>query len=117
MIVKKINSISLGVFVYIIVSNMLHILFRGKHDIALGILYLYNDMLYIIGFIITFLFYGYGRVNKILYSIFSIAFLLVYVCSWLTVANIPYEKFLYIGLGLLIYICEGRVFKYIYDNN
>ena len=56
MIVKKIISISLGVFVYIIVSNMLHILFRDKHDIALGILYLYNDMLYIIGFIITFLF-------------------------------------------------------------
>ena len=37
MIVKKIISISLGLFIYIVISNMFHILFRDKHDIALGI--------------------------------------------------------------------------------
>lgn len=48
MIVKKIISISVGLFSYIVISNIFHILFRGKHDIASGILYLYNDMLYIV---------------------------------------------------------------------
>lgn len=113
MIVKKIISISVGLFAYIVISNIFHILFRGKHDIALGILYLYNDMLYIVGFIMTFLSYGYGKVNKILYIIFSIVFLLVYIYSWLIVVDMPYEKFLYIGLGLLVYICEMGLLKYI----
>ena len=35
-------------------------------------------MFYIVGFIMTFLTYGYGKVNKILYVIFSIVFLLEY---------------------------------------
>ena len=109
MIIKKIISISVGLFAYIVISNIFHILFRGKHDIASGILYLYNDMLYIVGFIMTFLSYGYGKVNKILYVIFSI----VYIYSWLIVVDMPYEKFLYIGLGLLVYICEMWVLKYI----
>ena len=111
MIVKKIISISVGLFSYIVISNIFHILFRGKYDIASGILYLYNDMLYIVGFIMTFLTYGYGKVNKILYVIFSIVFLLVYIYSWLIVVDMPYEKFLYIGLGLLVYICEVGVYK------
>lgn len=116
MIVKKITSITIGLFAYIIISNMFHTLFGGKHDIALGILYFYNDMLYMVGFIITFLSYGHDRINKILYVIFSIVYLFVYIYNWLIIVNMPYERFLYVGLGLLVYMCEVGYLS-IYDSN
>lgn len=44
---QKIYSIIIGLVAYIIISHIFHVLFRGKTDIALSLLYIYNDMLYI----------------------------------------------------------------------
>ena len=48
--------------------------FRGKTDIALSLLYIYNDMLYIVGYIFTFMVYGSNKFNRILFGTLSIAF-------------------------------------------
>ena len=47
---QKIYSIIIGLVAYIIISHIFHVFFRGKTDIALSLLYIYNDMLYIVGF-------------------------------------------------------------------
>ena len=44
---QKIYSIIIGLVAYIIISHIFHVFFRGKTDIALSLLYIYNDMLYI----------------------------------------------------------------------
>ena len=49
---QKIYSIIIGLVAYIIISHIFHVFFRGKTDIALSLLYIYNDMLYIVGYII-----------------------------------------------------------------
>ena len=46
---QKIYSIIIGLVAYIIISHIFHVFFRGKTDIALSLLYIYNDMLYING--------------------------------------------------------------------
>lgn len=69
-------------------------------------LLIYNDMLYIVGYIFTFMVYGSNKFNSILFGTLSIAFLLFFVYNWWVVSSMPYERFLYIGLGLLVYICE-----------
>ena len=61
MMKEKIISIIIGISVYIVVSCTLHSLLGGSHDVALGILYMYSDMLYMAGFTIAFLFYGSGN--------------------------------------------------------
>ena len=43
---QKIYSIIIGLVAYIIISHIFHVFFRGKTDIALSLLYIYNDMLY-----------------------------------------------------------------------
>ena len=93
---QKIYSIIIGLIVYLIISQIFHALFRGKSDIALGLLYIYNDILYIVGYTCTFMFYGYNKINRILFAIFSTIFLLISVYNWWIVSCIPYEKFLYI---------------------
>ena len=55
---QKIYSIIIGLVAYIIISHIFHVFFRGKTDIALSLLYIYNDMLYIVGYIFTFMVYG-----------------------------------------------------------
>lgn len=47
---QKIYSIIIGLVAYIIISHIFHVSFRGKTDIALSLLYIYNDMLYIVGY-------------------------------------------------------------------
>lgn len=42
---QKIYSIIIGLVAYIIISHIFHVFFRGKTDIALSLLYIYNDML------------------------------------------------------------------------
>ena len=111
MMKEKIISIIIGIFIYIVVSCTLHSLLGGSHDVALGILYIYSDMLYMAGFTIAFLFYGLGKINKTLHVVFSIIFLSIYVYCWITAINMPYERFLYIGLGLLVYIGERTYLK------
>ena len=44
---QKIYSIIIGLVAYIIISHIFHVFFRGKTDIALSLLYIYNDMLVI----------------------------------------------------------------------
>ena len=103
---KKIISIITGLVAYIIVSGIFHELFRGKPDIALGISYIYNDMLYVVGFVFTFMFYGRNKINRALFVLLSIIFLSLVIYNWWIVSSMPYERFLYIGLGTLVYICE-----------
>ena len=105
---QKIYSIIIGLVAYIIISHIFHVFFRGKTDIALSLLYIYNDMLYIVGYIFTF--------NRILFGTLSIAFLLFFVYNWWGVSSMPYERFLYIGLGLLVYICEYMYLKAIQND-
>ena len=93
-----------------------HVFFRGKTDIALSLLYIYNDMLYIVGYIFTFMVYGSNKFNRILFGTLSIAFLLFFVYNWWGVSSMPYERFLYIGLGLLVYICEYMYLKAIQND-
>lgn len=109
---NKIISIIIGIFAYIVIANIFHILLGSKNDIALGILYIYSDILYATGFTITFLFYGYNKMYKILHATLSIIFLLIYLYYWLIVTELPYERFLYIGLGLLIYLGETGYLKH-----
>ena len=90
--------------------------FIGKTDIALSLLYIYNDMLYIVGYIFTFMVYGSNKFNRILFGTLSIAFLLFFVYNWWVVSSMPYERFLYIGLGLLVYICEYMYLKAIQND-
>ena len=87
-----------------------------KTDIALSLLYIYNDMLYIVGYIFTFMVYGSNKFNRILFGTLSIAFLLFFVYNWWVVSSMPYERFLYIGLGLLVYICEYMYLKAIQND-
>lgn len=108
---KKIFSIIIGLVSYIIASQIFHVLFRGKPDIAQGLLYIYNDILYVVGFVFTFMFYGRNKINRILFVVLSITFLLLFIYNWLIVSSIPYEKFLYIGLGFLVYICETKYLR------
>ncbi len=103
---KKIISIITGLVAYIIVSAIFHELFRGKPDIASGISYIYNDMLYVVGFVFTFMFYGCNKINRALFVLLSIIFLSLVIYNWWIVSSMPYERFLYIGLGTLVYICE-----------
>ena len=117
MMKEKIISIIIGISVYIVVSCTLHSLLGGSHDVVLGILYMYSDMLYMAGFTIAFLFYGSGKINKTLHVVFSILFLSIYVYCWITAINMPYERFLYIGLGLLVYIGERAYLKRIGDSS
>lgn len=72
---QKIYSIIIGLVAYIIISHIFHEFFRGKTDIALSLLYIYNDMLYIVGYIFTFMVYGSNKFNRILFGTLSIAFL------------------------------------------
>jgi len=106
MSLPKMYSIIIGMFIYIIVSEIFHFFFRGKPDIALGILYIYNDILYLMGYVISFILYGYNKIRKCLFVVSSMLFLLLFIHSWWTVYCLPYERFLYIGLGLIIYVCE-----------
>ena len=78
---QKIYSIIIGLVAYIIISHIFHVLFRGKTDIALSLLYIYNDMLYIVGYIFTFMVYGSNKFNRILFGTLSIAFLLFFEIS------------------------------------
>ncbi len=103
---QKLYSIIIGAVAYIIISHLFHVLFRSKPDIALGILYLYNDMLYVVCYVFTFMLYGYNKINRILFVVSSILFLLILIYNWWIVSSLPYERFLYIGLGVLVYICE-----------
>lgn len=50
---QKIYSIIIGLVAYIIISHIFHVFFRGKTDIALSLLYIYNDMLYIVGSLLS----------------------------------------------------------------
>ena len=113
---QKIYSIIIGLVAYIIISHIFHVFFRGKTDIALSLLYTYNDMLYIVGYIFTFMVYGSNKFNRILFGTLSIAFLLFFVYNWWVVSSMPYERFLYIGLGLLVYICEYMYLKAIQND-
>lgn len=113
---QKIYSIIIGLVAYIIISHIFHVFFRGKTDIALSLLYIYNDMLYIVGYIFTFMVYGSNKFNRILFGTLSIAFLLFFVYNWWGVSSMPYERFLYIGLGLLVYICEYMYLKAIQND-
>lgn len=65
---QKIYSIIIGLVAYIIISHIFHVFFRGKTDIALSLLYIYNDMLYIVGYIFTFMVYGSNKFNRILFG-------------------------------------------------
>ena len=76
---QKIYSIIIGLVAYIIISHIFHVFFRGKTDIALSLLYIYNDMLYIVGYIFTFMVYGSNKFNRILFGTLSIAFLLFFL--------------------------------------
>ena len=102
---QKIYSIIIGLVAYIIISHIFHVF-----------LYIYNDMLYIVGYIFTFMVYGRNKFNKILFGTLSIAFLLFFVYNWWVVSSMPYERFLYIGLGLLVYICEYMYLKAIQND-
>ena len=102
---KKIISIIIGLVAYIIVSGIFHELFIGKPDIALGISYIYNDMLYVVGFVLTFMFYGRNKINRALFVLLSIVFLSLFIYNCWIVSSMPYERLLYIGLGT-VYICE-----------
>jgi hypothetical protein len=113
---QKIYSIIIGLVAYIIISHIFHVFFRGKTDIALSLLYIYNDMLYIVGYIFTFMVYGSNKFNRILFGTLSIAFLLFFVYNWWGVSSMPYERFLYIDLGLLVYICEYMYLKAIQND-
>ena len=113
---QKIYSIIIGTVAYIIISHICHVLFRNKPDIALGILYIYNDILYVVGYVFTFMFYGYNKINRILFVILSVMFLLIFIYNWWIVSCMPYERFLYIGLGVLVYICEVRYLRGIIGN-
>ena len=62
---QKIYSIIIGLVAYIIISHIFHVFFRGKTDIALSLLYIYNDMLYIVGYIFTFFFFSSRRRHTI----------------------------------------------------
>lgn len=73
-------------------------------------------MLYIVGYIFTFMVYGSNKFNRILFGTLSIAFLLFFVYNWWVVSSMPYERFLYIGLGLLVYICEYMYLKVIQND-
>ena len=42
---QKIYSIIIGLVAYIIISHIFHVFFRGKTDIALSLLYIYNECL------------------------------------------------------------------------
>ena len=106
MILKKLISIVIGIFLYLTISNFFHYLYGGRWDISLGILYLYSDLQYIIGFVLIFLFYGENLFCKILFLFFSIILLSLYIYNWLIIYELPYERFLYIGLGLFVYIIE-----------
>ena len=88
---KKIISIIIGLVAYIIVSGIFHALFRGKPDIALGISYIYNDMLYVVGFVFTFMFYGCNKINRALFVLLSIIFLSLVIYNWWIVSSMPYE--------------------------
>ena len=91
---KKIISIIIGQVAYIIVSGIFHELFRGKPDIALGISYIYNDMLYVVGFVLTFMFYGRNKINRALFVLLSIVFLSLFIYNWWIVSSMPYERLL-----------------------
>ena len=106
MILKKLISIVIGIFLYLTISNFFHYLYGGRWDISLGILYLYSDLQYTIGFVLIFLFYGENLFCKILFLFFSIILLSLYIYNWLIIYELPYERFLYIGLGLFVYIIE-----------
>lgn len=54
------------------------------------------------------------RVGKTSYSpknMRAYTILLFFVYNWWVVSSMPYERFLYIGLGLLVYICEYMYLK------
>ena len=106
MILKKLISIVIGIFLYLTISNFFHYLYGGRGDVSLGILYMYSDLQYTIGFILTFLFYGKHLFYKIIFLLLSILFLSFYVYNWFVIYELPYERFLYIGLGLFVYIIE-----------
>ena len=110
---NKTYSIIGGMIAYLIISHLFHTLFRDRSDIALGITYVCNDVLYIVGYICTFMFYGGSKVNRILFIILSIMFLAIFIYNWWIVSCMPYERFLYIGLGLIIYICEDKLLNYL----
>ena len=79
--------------------------------------HLYNDQYDVIeGYIFTFMVYGSNKFNRILFGTLSIAFLLFFVYNWWVVSSMPYERFLYIGLGLLVYICEYMYLKAIQND-
>ena len=89
---KKIISIIIGLVAYIIVSGIFHELFRGKPDIAIGISYIYNDMLYVVGFVFTFMFYGRNKINRALFVLLSIIFLSLFIYNWWIASSMPYER-------------------------
>ena len=76
----------------------------------------YPELRYIVGYIFTFMVYGSNKFNRILFGTLSIAFLLFFVYNWWGVSSMPYERFLYIGLGLLVYICEYMYLKAIQND-
>lgn len=57
-----------------------------------------------------------NKFNRILFGTLSIAFLLFFVYNWWVVSSMPYKRFLYIGLGLLVYICEYMYLKAIQND-
>lgn len=106
MIIQKLISIVIVTSFFLIMSNFFHYLYGGRGDVSLGILYMYSDLQYTIGFILTFLFYGKHLFYKIIFLLLSILFLSFYVYNWFVIYELPYERFLYIGLGLFVYIIE-----------
>ena len=79
---EKIYSIRIGLVAYIIISHIFHVFFRGNTDIALSLFYIYNDMLYIVSYIVTFIVYDSNKFNRILFCTLSIAFMLFFVYNW-----------------------------------
>lgn len=103
---QKIISIFIAIFTYLSISEIFHALFQGKRDIALGILYTYSDIYYVVGFTLTFLFWGKNRISRCIFAFLSSIFLIYYVYSWIKIDDLPYERYLYIILGLMTYLCE-----------
>ena len=111
---KKLISLCLLSFFYCTFVYIIQIKFRNGNDVAVGILYNYSNILYIVGLWISFLLYGNSKIRKVLCSISCIVFLFYYIDLWISIhKTMPYESTFYIVYGLLIYTLE---FFYLKDD-
>lgn len=110
---KKIMSLCLLSFLYCICVCIIQIKFRNGNDVAVGILYSYSNILYLVGLWISFLLYGNSKTRKVLCNISCIVFQFCYIDLWISIhKTMPYESTFYIVFGLMIYTLEFFYLKY-----